>query len=145
MSSPERHLQIRDFSDRELLAVISDAGGVVTAAELAVRIFAPADGELPHLARCVTSRLVWMRRYGLILREESGPGWQISPQGEALRAGQVAQAVAGGIERLGDDSMLTLGHLVGLKLVAAPEIAGRAMQRELTHQINARRARLKGW
>lgn len=143
-SEPVQHLQIRDFSDRELLAVIRDAGGTVVAAELAQRIFVVADGELPHFTRCVTSRLVWMRRYGLIDRTEEG-AWAISAEGEELRAGRVSDTVAAGIDRMGETSMLNLGHVVGVKLVAAGPVAGRAMQRELSHQMNKRKARLRGW
>lgn len=146
MSSNESHLQIRDFSDRELLAVIRDAGGKVVAQELAVRIFAPTTPEtVAYYTRCVTSRLVWMRRYGLIEREAETGEWQISGQGERLRAGTLSESMETRIVNLGEDNSLALANTVGEKLVVSGEIAGRAMQRELVHQINRRRARLRGW
>lgn len=137
-------LQIRDFSDREILATLNDLGGKASAGEAANRIFGPSGDEEAHYARCVMSRFVWMRRYGLLDRDEDGD-WIISTQGDRLRRGTVSATVASGIDRLGEDNALDLGHIVGVKLVETGEIAGRAMQRELVHQINRRKARLKGW
>ena len=142
----ERTLKISDFSDREILAIIRDAGGSAAASEVAIRIFAPGDDKvlLFHYTRCVTSRFVWMRRYGLLTRADDG-GWEISVQGERLRAGSLSTTLESGITRLSEDNSLALANTVGEKLVYAGEIAGRAMQRELAHQVNRRRARLRGW
>lgn len=142
---PDR-LQIRDFSDRELLAIFLDMGQMTSARELAQRVWGLEDGheDLPHATRCVTSRLVWMRRYGLVRREDDG-SWAISETGVKLRTTQTSQAVAVGIDRMNEDGVLDLANTVGLKLVNAGEIHGRAMQRELVHQIGKRRARLRGW
>lgn len=146
MSSPETTLRIRDFSDREILALFFDLGGKAPAREVALRIFdrREDDEEVSHLTRCVTSRLVWMRRYGLIDRAEDGD-WQVSATGEALRKGRVPDSISGGIYRMDENNSLDLANVVGVKLVAAGEITGRAMQRELAHQINRRRSRLRGW
>lgn len=142
---PDR-LRISDFSDRELLALLLDMGQVTSARELAQRVWDLPDKheELPHATRCVTSRLVWMRRYGLVKREDDGQ-WAISETGVKLRTTQTSQTVAVGIDRMAEDGVLDLANTVGLKLVNASEIHGRAMQRELVHQINRRRSRLRGW
>jgi hypothetical protein len=139
-------LRIADFSDREILALFLDMGGAAAAREMAQRVFGLGDGDdnLPHYTRCVTSRFVWMRRYGLVDRADDGR-WQISPAGVALRTSQVPEALVNQIDRMGENRSLDLAHTVGVKLVDAGEIQGRAMQRELTHQINRRRTRLRGW
>ncbi len=142
-------VQIRDFSDREMLAILVDLNSKTSARMIALRIFGIAEleaneAQIVHAARCVTSRLVWMRRYGLIARHEDGD-WFISDEGEALRTGKVAASIEGGINNMKEEASLTLANVVGEKLVVLSEISGRAMQRELVHQINRRRSRLKGW
>jgi len=145
-ANQDGRLRIRDFSDRELLALFIDMGGSCSAAEMAQRVFDLKDGDehIPRQTRCVTSRFVWMRRYGLVSRDEEGR-WQISQAGSLLRTARIPDSMATNIDRMAEDRMLDLANTVGLKLVAASEIQGRAMQRELVHQINRRRSRLRGW
>lgn len=148
---PEAHdfVQIRDFSDRELLGVISDLGAAtVTARDIALRIFGlkeleENEPEIRRVARCVTSRFVWMRRFGLLERNEEGE-WLISPAGEALRRGKLSAAVNNGIEKAKDEHALVLAHVVGERLHRSGQVAGQAMQRELQFQILRRRTRLRG-
>jgi hypothetical protein len=141
----EERVRIADFSDRELLAVIADLGNPVSARTVAVRIFGIAEleeneQEIRRESRCVISRFVWMRRYGLVDRDEDGH-WLISNQGEALRTGTIAASVANGIARAKETSVLTLANIVGERLVQTAEVSGRAMQRELQFQIQRRKRR----
>jgi hypothetical protein len=141
----ETRVQIRDFSDRELMAVIADLGNPVSARQVATRIFGIAEleenePEIRRESRCVVSRFVWMRRYGLLERNEEGL-WQISVEGEALRRGKLSTQVVSGIERAQESSVLALANVVGEKLVSAGVVSGRAMQRELQFQIGRRRRR----
>lgn len=142
----EQRLRIRDFSDREILALFADVGGKAPAREVALRVFGlrEDDEAVKHSTRCVTSRLCWMRRYGLIDRAEDGD-WLVSAMGEQLRRGRVPESMATGIDRMEETKGLDLANVVGIKLLGAGEVTGRAMQRELTHQINRRRSRNRGW
>jgi hypothetical protein len=144
---PETRVQISDFSDRELMAVIADLGNPVAAREVALRIFGIAEleeneKEIRRESRCVISRFVWMRRYGLLDRDEEGL-WRISNEGEALRRGKVSAAVESGIVKAKESSGLALANLVGEKLVGSGVVSGRAMQRELQFQITRRRTRTR--
>jgi hypothetical protein len=149
MSSNE-HVQISDFSDRELMAVIAGMTQPVSAREVASRIFGVADieehsQEMRHYARCVISRFAWMKRYGLIDRDEEGL-WSISPEGEALRNGRLASAVESGIRNGKESSALALANIVGERLVGASKGAsGLAMRRELQFQLTRRRSIERGW
>ena len=143
------HVQIKDFSDRELLAIIAELGNPVAARTVAIKIFGlkeseENEAEIKREARCVTARFTWMRRYGLLDRDEEGE-WLISAHGEKLRTGTLTSSVAAGIARAKEDSALALANAVGEKLVGAGVISGRAMQRELTFQINRRRAVVRSW
>ena len=145
----EAHVQISDFSDRELLALIADLAPPVSSRDVGIRIFGikeleDNEPEIAHAARCVTSRFVWMRRYGLLDRNEEGE-WLNSAHGEALRMGTLSSPVSNGIANLKENSALALANAVGEKLVGSGVISGRAMQRELTFQINRRRVVVRGW
>ena len=138
------NIRISDYSDRELLGIMFDLNGtgVVTSRELAVRLFAIPDledreDEAKHATKCAGSRLSWMRRYGLVEPGENKGEWQITIAGDQLRRAKLRGAVSSGIAQT--DAALDLANAVGEKLVAAGVVEGRAMQRELTFQINRRK------
>jgi hypothetical protein len=138
------HIRISDYSDRELLGIMFDLNGtgVVTTRELALRLFAIPDLEenterITHARKCAGSRLSWMKRFGLIEKGEEAGEWMISVEGDKLRRSKLRQTVANGIS--GTDAALDLANAVGEKLVSAGKVEGRAMQRELTFQINRRK------
>ena len=141
-----QHVRIGDFSDRELLALLIDMGHQCSGREMAQRVWNVPDDDpdLTRLTRCVTSRLVWMRRFGLVVRDGDG-AWQISTVGLALRTDRTTTQMATQISELKESKLLDLANTVGVKLVSAGQVEGRAMQRELAYQINRRRTRLKGW
>jgi hypothetical protein len=145
------HVQIKDFSDRELLHLIADLGNPISPRDLGIRIFAikeleDNEKEIQRVTRCVRARFVWMRRYGLLDKHpEEKDQWLISPHGEALRKGTLSSQVSNGIKGAKEDSALALANAIGEKLVGSGVISGRAMQRELTFQINRRRAVVRSW
>jgi len=137
-------IQISDYSDRELLGIMFDLAGtgMVTSRELAVRLFAIPDleektEEIKHATKCAGSRLSWMKRYGLVEHGENKGEWQISVAGDQLRRSKLRASVGRGISET--DAALDLANAVGEKLVSAGQVEGRAMQRELTFQINRRK------
>jgi hypothetical protein len=145
----ERHVQIADFSDRELLQLLVDLGKATSARDMALKIFGEKElednePEIRRQAKCVTMRFVWMKKYGLIDRAETGE-WLISAMGESLLNGRLAASVENAITNLKANSSPTLANLVGEKLVGSGDVAGRAMQRELLFQINRRKTRIRGW
>jgi len=138
------HIRISDYSDRELLGIMFDLNGtgMVTTRELALRLFAIPDLEentdrITHARKCAGARLSWMKRFGLIEKGDEPGEWMISVEGDKLRRSKLRQTIAQGIS--GTDAALDLANAVGEKLVAASPIEGRAMQRELTFQINRRK------
>lgn len=148
--SANGHVQIRDYSDRELLAIMLDLGDDVPSLVMAARIYGWSAIESEdkavtvHGNRCVTSRLVWMRRYGLVTRNKLDGTWAVSAPGRAMLGAQLSKPVVGGIEHASDTHGLALANLVGERLVRAEEISGTAMRRELQFQIERRR-RARRW
>jgi len=144
LSFDAEHIRISDYSDREVLGIMFDLAGVeaVTSRELAVRLFAIPDSkdkteEIKHATRCAGARLSWMRRYGLVEAGEEKGEWRLSVAGDQLRRSKLRSTVSTGIAKT--DAALDLANAVGEKLVTAGKVEGRAMQRELTFQINRRK------
>lgn len=152
--SANGHVQIGDFSDREIMLMILDLGGDVSVSDLAARVYGwgPMDVEdkakVAHGHRCVTSRLVWMRRYGLTESwvEVEAPkkrSWKVSGEGKLMLQASIGRSVSETISAGPDSHGLTIAHLCGEKLVTAGSVTGQAMRRELLYQIK-RRKRVKG-
>lgn len=146
----DEHVQIRDFSDRELLHLIADLGNPISPRDLGVKVFAlketeDNEPEIRRVTRCVIARFTWMRRYGLLDKHEEKGLWVISPHGEALRKGTLTTAASKAIAGTKENSALALANAVGEKLVGSGVISGRAMQRELQFQINRRRVVVREW
>ena len=141
--SSNGNVQLRDYSDREILAIMLDLGGEVGPLPLTARIYgwsaiqADDPGTRSHGIRCVTSRLSWMRRFGLVARDEDV--WVVSDEGKRLMKAQLSQVVERAMARDLDDASLVLANRVGEKLVKAGEITGTAMRRELQFQITRRK------
>lgn len=131
--------RIADLSDREILAIMADLNGDgqdIRTQDLATRIL---GNEEPHSLRCVTSRLAWMRRYGLVDKGEEKGHWSMSTAGKALRFAKLGRSFSAAITNTQESTMLELAHQVGERMVGAGEVAHTAMRRELTFQIRRRR------
>lgn len=148
--SSNGHVQISDFSDREILAIMLDLGGDVPPGLLAARIYGWSKIEtedkdvVAHGKRCVTSRLSWMRRYGLVeswvtVEPPKVRTWKVSVPGSQMLQAQLPAGTVNALDRLTDTYDLSLANVVGEKLVKAGQISGTAMRRELQFQIARRR------
>jgi hypothetical protein len=135
------HVRIADYSDREILAMMLDldGSGEVSASELSFRIFGLTPesdlDELKHGHRCVTSRLSWMRRFGLVYKGEEVGMWAISHEGKALRSAKLGRAMNSAVTNSHDSAMLEMAHIVGERLLRAKPVSRTAMRRELQFQI----------
>jgi len=150
--SANGHVQISDFSDREIIGMILDLGGEAPTPLLAARIYGWKDIETEDVdvvargKRCVSSRLAWMRRYGLVESwvEVDPPKtrtWKPSIPGSQMFAARLPSGTVNALDRLTDTYDLTLANIVGEKLVKAGQISGTAMRRELQFQIARRKRR----
>lgn len=148
MKRASSDLQIKTFSDREILGIIGDVGNgeaEILASELALRIFGlkPDEDEdvRLHATRCVTARLTWMRRYGLIVKGERKGEWAMSEMGRALRFNHLGRSLSSAISNTPEASLMEMTHQVSERMLGAGDVAGRAMRREFQHQVTRRRWR----
>src|SRR4030095_1825714 len=149
--SSNGHVQIADYSDREILMMMLDLGADVTTPGLAARIYGwPLeagweDAEIQtHGHRCVSQRLTWMRRFGLIesMVEVDPPHtrtWQVSAPGKSMVGAELPRVVEAGLLRATDTAGLVLANRIGERLVKAGEITGHAMRREVEVQSTRRK------
>jgi hypothetical protein len=147
MKRASSDLQIKTFSDREIISAMGDLGGgtEVLASDLAARIFGlnGSDDEKVrlHATRCVTSRLAWMRRYGLVEKGDDKGTWVASEWGKALRYTSLGRALSSAVTNTPESSLLELSHQVSDRMLGAGDIPARAMRREVQHQILRRKWR----
>jgi len=148
MKRASNQLQIKDFSDREILAVMSDLNGsddIVLAGDLTLRLFGLTDNDdlevLDHAARCVTARLAWMRRYGLVEKGEKKGEWAMSEEGRALRHTPLGRSLSSAITNTPAASVMELTHQVSERMLREGDVPARAMRREFQHQVARRRWR----
>lgn len=144
--SSNGNVQIRDYSDRELLAIMLDLGGEVSSPDLAARVYgwgaieSEDKGKVAHGRRCVTSRLIWMRRFGLVeswvaVESPKVRTWKVSPVGIQLRQAKLGRAVDNAISNSPDAQMLEMANLVGERFYRGSSVARTAMRRELQFHI----------
>jgi hypothetical protein len=149
--STNGHVQISDYSDREILMAIIDLGGEATTPGLAARLFGwPIEAGWEdkdvqvHGNRCVSQRLSWMRRFGLVeswveVEPPKTRTWKVSSAGTSLLGAELPKAVEAGLLAAKDAAGLALANRIGERLVKAGEITGTAMRRELQFQITRRK------
>lgn len=147
--SSNGHVQLSDYSDREILAMMLDLSeqGDITVRDLAIRVYGwtqierdTEQDKVGHGIRCCTSRMAWMRRFGLVEKGEEKGQWLISKMGRSLVSSRMQENVTLAIRNTPDHRVLDLAHLVGVRMVEASDpYAGIAMRRELQHQIQRRK------
>lgn len=115
------HLRMTDMSDREVLGLVEDQAdedGWTEAAAVATALWpriyngsANAESQV-KAARAVASRLAWMRRYGIVDREEKSRRWALTREGEHLLNGKLSGAQASAIKSLKGSTLVLAIHEV---------------------------------
>lgn len=154
--SANGRVQISDYSDREILLAILDLGGEVSAPELAARLYgwgaieSEDKDKVSHGRRCVSCRLAWMRRFGLVesmieveggVEKKGTRTWKASAPGKTMVGFTLPNAVESTMLRMSDSADLVLANRLGERLVKAGEITGTAMRRELQFHITRRKVK----
>jgi hypothetical protein len=148
-------LTLLDFSDREFLLVVRDAGGIppnyVTAEEVATHL--NLTGENP--SRSVSSRLSWLKRYGAVDREHErdvygniryhrngkamhAQGWALTEVGLAMAIGKLNKTQQAALDKLGDGQMLMTMRWLSQRVVGSSPTVGKLMDREYRYGVGRR-------
>src|SRR5262245_56505843 len=92
---------VLDFREPDLLWELAAEGGTAETWELAE---AMGFGEQDRQGLAI--RLSWMRRYGMVRRDEKSGVWLLSPGGERVTEARIRAATKTSIERLPDEAMI---------------------------------------
>jgi DNA-binding IclR family transcriptional regulator len=81
---PREHLRLEDVSDRYLLEVLATVQTDVEEGASSEDIAAEIGLDVQYPKRCVSSRFVWLRRYGVVDRDAETGKWRFTEDGLKL-------------------------------------------------------------
>lgn len=136
-------LQLEEFSDRELLSVLemqADDYGFADAETISDQL----GLDHPHPKACVTSRLVWLTRYGAVevdpLRKRGHPQrWRLTEKGNALVSGSLKAGQEKALGTLADEQMIEVMRFVTNRWRNSDDTTAHLTRREWIYGTSARR------
>lgn len=134
-------LKLTEFEDFELLHLLEqEAGsdGWTTTEDLAREL----SLDVRYPIRNVGSRLGWLRRYGVLERDEDGAAgrYRMTAIGRQLLHGTLTKAQERALAEAGEGRLLAITRAVGGQLTAAGDEASALMHRQWRYS-HARRRR----
>ena len=139
-------VRISDYSDLELMEALHDLNGNgkgVETEKMSRRLFGNVTEKseiLIYANMCVSSRMAWMTRFGFVEKVTKGV-WRLTDDGEELRSAKVATSVAHSIVSSKRSQALQLARLVCIRILETDDVAFRAMERQIRHNVVARKRR----
>ena len=134
-------LRLQDYKDTDLLYLLRDlagADGYVSSEALAWKIFPGAfngDGKRgQHAIRCVSIRMAWMKRYGVVAKKERSKGdhyaeWELTPEGLLFMEGRMSPSTEAALEKLAETQLLSATEWMARRYVRSGDIASTLMRR----------------
>lgn len=122
------HATLYDFRDLDLMWHLHDNtnGSGVTSIELAEMLgFDPEDGGRP-----VGARLVWMKRYGMVVFDDRDRTWSLSRGGRRVAEAQLRAPELRVVEQIPDEKMVDVMALVTSRFQRGDTMLGHMLRRE---------------
>jgi hypothetical protein len=117
-----QHATLYDFRDLDLMIKLADHGGA-TSLELAEAV-GLSD------AQPMSSRLAWMRRFGMVDRDEQQLVWNLAPGGRRVIAARLKAAQSRAIESIPDDSLVEVMAHVASRYRHGDQVLATMLRRE---------------
>lgn len=138
-----RSLTLWDYSDRELLFIVHDEQKDINEGYAFTDDVAETLGiEGDHPTTSVGIRLSWLARYGVIEKHPKKEKlWCVSPDGDAIRTGQLTVAQNNALSRGGSGGLVLVTRLLAHRYGEQEEFAGHMMRREWMRGTGAGRPR----
>jgi hypothetical protein len=124
-----------DFRDTDImhrLAETSDGG--VTSQEVAELLGFEAESG----GRTVSTRLAWMRRYGMVSFDEEARHWSLSASGERVVSAQLKAPELRVVEKMPDEKMIEVMALVTSRYQRGEAMLGHMLRREFLYGTKRR-------
>jgi hypothetical protein len=134
-------LRLEEFSDRELLYALeehADDDGTVSSRELAEGL-GLTGMKNPH--QNIAIRLSWLKRYGVVYRDQETGRWGLTPVGETLMHSNLRAAERRLLEGLDPDKLLVVMQQLGGAMINANSEAATMAAREWRYSMAARKRR----
>jgi len=134
-------VSLLDYSDRELLAIlseVSDEEGWASTQDVADVL--GLDHKNPN--NCVGVRFAWLRRFGALERNPKGH-WRMTELGYALMSGELNSAQERILQSLDNTQMLSLMRVVSTRWRRLDPTSSVLVKREWTHGVLAQKAAVK--
>lgn len=137
-------LTLEEFSDRELLFALeehADGDGLVSSQDLAEGL--GLNERLKHATQSVAIRLSWMKRYGVVRRDDDTGRWGLTPAGERVIHGTLRATQRRALDDLDDERLWAAMQLMGNRMINAQGEAAILAARQWRYAI-AERKRNRG-
>lgn len=132
-------LRLEEFSDPELLAALvehSDERGQISSLELADSL---GLSGLKHPRQNVAIRLSWLKRYGVLYRDDKTHKWGLTPIGETLVNGNLRAAERRLLESLDQDKLYAVVREVSRSMLDAHDEAATMAARQWRYGLAQRK------
>lgn len=134
-------LTLEEFSDPELLAALvdhADSEGQISSSELADAL---GLSGLKHPRQNVAIRLAWLKRYGIVYRDEKSHRWGLTAIGSTLVNGNLRAGERRLLESLDQDRLYAVVQEVSRSMVGAHDEAATMAARQWRYSLAERKRR----
>lgn len=135
-------LTLEDFSDRELLFALeehSDADGFVSSKGLAEGM-----GLKEGMHRNIAIRLAWLKRYGVVYREDESGRWGLTTAGERIMHGSLRAAERRALDALDEGRLYAAMEVLTTSYVDAHNEAATMAARHWRYAMAQRKRSRNG-
>jgi hypothetical protein len=129
-------VSLYDFRDTDImhrLAEVSNEHGVSSQEVAELLGFEAETG-----GRVVSTRLAWMRRYGMVVFNQETRNWNLSPSGERVIAAQLKAPELRVVEKMPDEKMIEVMALVTSRYQRGEAMLGHMLRREFLYGTKKR-------
>ena len=140
-------LTLEDFSDRELLFALeehSDGEGTISSHELSDGLGLQPQNGLKHPHMNVAIRLSWLKRYGVVARNDETRRWFLTPVGSRLMHGSLKAGERRLMDDLDEDRLFAAMESLGQRMVGAHDEAATMVARHWRYTLAERKRNRTG-
>ena len=137
-------LTLEEFSDPELLASFvehADEEGQISSTELADAL---GLSGLKHPRQNVAIRLSWLKRYGVLYRDEKTHKWGLTREGQALLNGNLRATERRALEGLDQARLYAVVQEVSRSMLSAHDEAATMAARQWRYSLAQRKRQRYG-